>query len=157
MNISFSQFPAFKNILDKNNQSNSGGPNLFVKTGFEYFIDPTQSLAISTTLSNGDRNSENKTYTSDTGPGEKKYWRYTNGGGDRNGYDINLNYDKKFKNPKQKLTSYARFSDGLNDGVNEYYNTDDGGLNYVDIDRAKNGQDGTSKSYNFKLDRKSVV
>ena len=146
------EFPAFNNILDKNNQSNSGGPNLFVKTGFEYFIDPTQSLAISTTLSNGDRNSENKTYTSDTGPGEKKYWRYTNGGGDRNGYDINLNYDKKFKNPKQKLTSYARFSDGLNDGVNEYYNTDDGGLNYVDIDRAKNGQDGTSKSYNFKLD-----
>ena len=43
------------------------------------------------------------------------------------GFDINLNYDKKFKNPKQKLTSYARFSDGLNEGLNEYYSTDNGG------------------------------
>ncbi|GIT57067.1 MAG: hypothetical protein Ct9H300mP18_04960 [Candidatus Neomarinimicrobiota bacterium] len=45
--------------------------------------------------------------------------------GDRNGYDVNLNYDKKFTNPKQKLTSYLRFSDGLNDGLNEYYNNDE--------------------------------
>ena len=126
--------------------------NLFVKTGFEYFIDPTQSLGVSATLSDGIRNNENKTYTLDNGPGDKKYWRYTNGDGDRSGYDVNLNYDKKFTNPKQKLTSYLRFSDGLNDGLNEYYNNDDGGANYVYDDRAKNGQDGTSKSYNFKLD-----
>ena len=146
------EFPAFTNILDKNSESKSGGPNLFVKTGFEYFIDPTQSLAISTTLSNGNRSNNNDTYTLDTGPGEKKYYRYTSGNSDRNGYDINMNYDKKFKNPKQKLTSFLRFSDGLNDGLNEYYNTDDGGKNYVENDMAKNGQDGTSKSYNFKLD-----
>jgi len=146
------QFPGFKNTLDKTSDSKSGGPNLFVKTGFEYFIDPTQSLGVSTTISNGIRNNENKTYTLDSGPGDKKYWRYTNGDGDRNGYDINLNYDKKFTNPKQKLTSYLRFSDGLNDGLNEYYNNDDGGANYVYDDRAKNGQDGTSQSYNFKLD-----
>tara|TARA_B100001765_G_C19489882_1_gene333354 strand:- start:3 stop:1604 length:1602 start_codon:yes stop_codon:yes gene_type:complete len=146
------QFPGFKNTLDKTSDSKSGGPNLFVKTGFEYFIDPTQSLGVSATLSDGIRNNENKTYTLDSGPGDKKYWRYTNGDGDRNGYDVNLNYDKKFTNPKQKLTSYLRFSDGLNDGLNEYYNNDDGGANYVYDDRAKNGQDGTSKSYNFKLD-----
>lgn len=146
------QFPGFKNTLDKTSDSKSGGPNLFVKTGFEYFIDPTQSLGVSATLSDGIRNNENKTYTLDNGPGDKKYWRYTNGDGDRNGYDVNLNYDKKFTNPKQKLTSYLRFSDGLNDGLNEYYNNDDGGANYVYDDRAKNGQDGTSKSYNFKLD-----
>ena len=146
------QFPGFKNTLDKKSDSESGGPNLFVKTGVEYFIDPTQSLGLSATISNGTRNNENKTYTLDSGPGDKKYWRYTNGDGDRNGYDVNLNYDKKFTNPKQKLTSYLRFSDGLNDGLNEYYNNDDGGANYVYDDRAKNGQDGTSKSYNFKLD-----
>ena len=140
------QFPGFKNTLDKTSDSKSGGPNLFVKTGFEYFIDPTQSLGVSATLSDGIRNNENKTYTLDSGPGDKKYWRYTNGDGDRNGYDVNLNYDKKFTNPKQKLTSYLRFSDGLNDGLNEYYNNDDGGANYVYDDRAKNGQDGTSKS-----------
>ena len=146
------QFPGFKNTLDKTNDSKSGGPSLFVKTGFEYFIDPSQSLGVSATISNGNRNNENKTYTLDNGPDDKKYWRYTNGDGDRNGYDLNLNYDKKFKNPKQKLTSYVRFSDGLNDGINEYYNNDDGGLKYVNDDRSKNGQDGTSKSYNFKLD-----
>ena len=146
------QFPGFNNTLDQASESNSGGPNLFVKTGFEYFIDPSQSLAISTTISNGDRNSDGKTNTIDTGPGDKKFIRTTNGNSDRGGYDLNLNYDKKFKNPKQKLTSYARFSDGLNEGLNEYYNTDNGGSTFVDYDGALNGQDGTSKGYDFKLD-----
>ncbi|GIT57066.1 MAG: hypothetical protein Ct9H300mP18_04950 [Candidatus Neomarinimicrobiota bacterium] len=73
------QFPGFKNTLDKTSDSKSGGPKLFVKTGFEYFIDPTQSLGVSATLSDGIRNNENKTYTLDNGPGDKKYWRYTKG------------------------------------------------------------------------------
>ena len=146
-------FPTFKNTLNQDSQSNSGGPNLFVKTGFEYFIDPTQSLAISTTLSNGNRGNDNDTYTVDLGPGEKKYYRYTNSNSDRNGYDINLNYDKKFKNPKQKLTSYVRYSDGLNDGESEYYNEPDKGYeDYVNINRYLNGQDGNSNSFDFKLD-----
>jgi outer membrane receptor protein involved in Fe transport len=151
-NLRTMDFPAFQNLLDQQSESNSGGPNLFVKTGFEYFIDPSQSLAISTTISNGGRENDGTTYTLDSGPGEQKFTRTTSGSSDRNGYDVNLNYDKKFKNPKQKLTSYARFSDGLNDGLNEYYNTDNGGLTYVNSDRAKNGQDGTSSGYNFKLD-----
>ena len=146
------QFPGFNNTLDQASESNSGGPNLFVKTGFEYFIDPSQSLAVSTTISNGDRNSDGKTNNIDTGPGLKKFIRTTNGNSDRGGFDINLNYDKKFKNPKQKLTSYARFSDGLNEGLNEYYSTDNGGSTFVDNNGALNGQDGTSKGYDFKLD-----
>ena len=146
------QFPGFNNTLDQASESNSGGPNLFVKTGFEYFIDPSQSLAVSTTISNGDRNSDGKTNNIDTGPGDKKFIRTTNGNSDRGGFDINLNYDKKFKNPKQKLTSYARFSDGLNEGLNEYYSTDNGGSTFVDKNGALNGQDGTSKGYDFKLD-----
>ena len=146
------EFANFNNRLNQDSESNSGGPNLFIKTGFEYFIDPSQSLAISTTLSNGNRENDGETYTLDSGPGERKFIRTTSGNNDRNGYDVNLNYDKKFKNPKQKLTSYARFSDGLNDGLNEYYNTDSGGSDYVDLDRAINGQDGTSSGYDFKLD-----
>ena len=146
------QFPGFNNTLDQASESNSGGPNLFVKTGFEYFIDPSQSLAVSTTISNGDRNSDGKTNNIDTGPGLKKFIRTTNGNSDRGGFDINLNYDKKFKNPKQKLTSYARFSDGLNEGLNEYYSTDNGGSTFVDNNGALNGQDGTSKGFDFKLD-----
>jgi len=146
------EFANFNNRLNQDSESNSGGPNLFIKTGFEYFIDPSQSLAISTTLSNGNRENDGETYTLDSGPGERKFIRTTSGNNDRNGYDVNLNYDKKFKNPKQKLTSYARFSDGLNDGLNEYYNTDSGGTDYVDLDRAINGQDGTSSGYDFKLD-----
>ena len=145
-------FSNFTNTLGQNSESNSGGPNLFVKTGFEYFIDPSQSLAISTTVSNGNRKKDGTTATLDSGPGDKKFIRTTSGNSDRNGYDVNLNYDKKFKNPKQKLTSYARFSDGLNDGLDEYYNTDNGGLDYVNSDRAINGQEGTSKGYDFKLD-----
>ena len=145
-------FAAFSNRLDQVSESNSGGPNLFVKTGFEYFIDPSQSLAISTTISNGNRTSDGTTFTIDSGPGDRKFIRTTNGNNDRNGYDVNLNYDKKFKNPKQKLTSYARFSDGINDGLDEYYNKDSGGDDYVNLDRAANGQDGTSSGYDFKLD-----
>ena len=145
-------FAAFSNRLDQVSESNSGGPNLFVKTGFEYFIDPSQSLAISTTISNGNRTSDGTTFTIDSGPGDRKFIRTTNGNNDRNGYDVNLNYDKKFKNPKQKLTSYARFSDGIKDGLEEYYNKDSGGDDYVNLDRAANGQDGTSSGYDFKLD-----
>ena len=145
-------FATFSNRLDQVSESNSGGPNLFVKTGFEYFIDPSQSLAISTTISNGNRTSDGTTSTIDSGPGDRKFIRTTNGNNDRNGYDVNLNYDKKFKNPKQKLTSYARFSDGINDGLDEYYNKDNGGVDYVNLDRAANGQDGTSSGYDFKLD-----
>ena len=35
------------NSLDQVSSSTSGGPNLFVKTGFEYFIDSKQSFALS--------------------------------------------------------------------------------------------------------------
>ena len=146
------EFPNFKNEINQISNSNSGGPNLFIKSGFEYFIDSKQSLGVSATVSNGDRNSDNDTYTTDSGPGDKKYIRYATTGSDRNGYDINLNYDKKYEDPKQKLTSFFRFSDGLNDGLNEYYNSDNGGADFVGMNKAKNGDEGTSSGYDFKLD-----
>ena len=138
------EFPNFKNEINQISNSNSGGPNLFIKSGFEYFIDSKQSLGVSATVSNGDRNSDNDTYTTDSGPGDKKYIRYATTGSDRNGYDINLNYDKKYEDPKQKLTSFFRFSDGLNDGLNEYYNSDNGGADFVGMKKAKNGDEGLS-------------
>ncbi|MAY12842.1 MAG: hypothetical protein CMB21_03440, partial [Euryarchaeota archaeon] len=72
-------FATFSNSLDQVSESNSGGPNLFVKTGFEYFIDPSQSLAISTTISNGNRTSDGTTSTIDSGPGDRKFIRTTSG------------------------------------------------------------------------------
>ncbi len=83
------EFPSFRNEINQISNSNSGGPNLFIKSGFEYFIDSKQSLGVSATISNGDRNSDNDTHTTDSGPGDKKYIRYTTTGSDRNGYDIN--------------------------------------------------------------------
>ena len=151
-NMRWQEFPNFKNEINQISNSNSGGPNLFIKSGFEYFIDSKQSLGVSATVSNGDRNSDNDTYTTDSGPGDKKYIRYATTGSDRNGYDINLNYDKKYEDPKQKLTSFFRFSDGLNDGLNEYYNSDNGGADFVGMKKAKNGDEGTSSGYDFKLD-----
>ena len=151
-NMRWQEFPNFKNEINQISNSNSGGPNLFIKSGFEYFIDSKQSLGVSATVSNGDRNSDNDTYTTDSGPGDKKYIRYATSGSDRNGYDINLNYDKKYEDPKHKLTSFFRFSDGLNDGLNEYYNSDNGGADFVGMNKAKNGDEGTSSGYDFKLD-----
>ncbi len=151
-NMRWQEFPNFKNEINQISNSNSGGPNLFIKSGFEYFIDSKQSLGVSATVSNGDRNSDNDTYTTDSGPGDKKYIRFATTGSDRNGYDINLNYDKKYEDPKHKLTSFFRFSDGLNDGLNEYYNSDNGGADFVGMNKAKNGDEGTSSGYDFKLD-----
>jgi len=45
------EFQEFENILNQSYDSKSNGPNLFVKTGGEYFIDPTQSLGLSFTVS----------------------------------------------------------------------------------------------------------
>mgnify|MGYP005716133607 FL=1 len=57
------EFQEFKNILEQSYDSKSNGPNLFVKTGGEYFIDPTQSLGLSFTISDGKRYRDNENYT----------------------------------------------------------------------------------------------
>ena len=85
------QFPSYENVLDQFNTSKRGGGNLFARTGIEYFIDPTQSLAVSATLSSGDRGNDNVVNTVETGPGEYKYYRTTDGENDRGGYDFNIN------------------------------------------------------------------
>ena len=148
------QFSSYENILDQQSESKRGGPNLFAKTGFEYFIDPSQSFGASMTLSDGKRINENERITLDTGPGENRYIRLSDSDGNRGGYDLNLSYDKKFKNPKHKLTSYARLSNGLNDELNEYYNKaqPDYEQFFDSAERALSGEDGKNNSFNFQLD-----
>ena len=148
------EFQEFENILNQSYDSKSNGPNLFVKTGGEYFIDPTQSLGLSFTLSDGKKYRDNDNYTYDKGPGESRYIRVSDSDGDRGGYDFNLNYDKKFKDPKHKLTSYLRLSDGVNQGADEYKNTEwkDFEDFFEDADEARNGQDGSNKGFDFQVD-----
>ena len=85
------EFQEFENILNQSYDSKSNGPNLFVKTGGEYFIDPTQSLGVSFTVSDGKKYRDNDNYTYDKGPGESRYIRVSDSDGDRGGYDFNLN------------------------------------------------------------------
>ena len=148
------EFNQFNNILNQSYNSKSNGPNLFVKTGGEYFIDPTQSLGLSFTLSDGKRYRDNDNYTMDKGPGESRYIRISDSDSDRGGYDFNLNYDKKFKNPKHKLTSYLRLSNGNNLGENEYKNTE--WENYEEFfenaAEARNSADGSNKGFDFQVD-----
>ena len=148
------EFNEFNNILDQSYNSKSNGPNLFVKTGGEYFIDPTQSLGLSFTLSDGKRYRDNDNYTMDKGPGESRYIRISDSDSDRGGYDFNLNYDKKFKDPKHKLTSYLRLSDGNNLGNDEYKNTE--WKNYEEFfenaAEARNSDDGSNKGFDFQVD-----
>ena len=148
------EFQEFENILNQSYDSKSNGPNLFVKTGGEYFIDPTQSLGLSFTVSDGKKYRDNDNYTYDKGPGESRYIRISDSDGDRGGYDFNLNYDKKFKDPKHKLTSYLRLSDGVNQGADEYKNTEwkDFEDFFEDADEARNGQDGSNKGFDFQVD-----
>ena len=148
------EFQEFENILNQSYDSKSNGPNLFVKTGGEYFIDPTQSLGLSFTVSDGKKYRDNDNYTYDKGPGESRYIRISDSDGDRGGYDFNLNYDKKFKDPKHKLTSYLRLSDGVNQGADEYKNTEWETFEefFEDADEARNGQDGTNTGFDFQVD-----
>ena len=148
------EFQEFENILNQSYDSKSNGPNLFVKTGGEYFIDPTQSLGLSFTVSDGKKYRDNDNYTYDKGPGESRYIRVSDSDGDRGGYDFNLNYDKKFKDPKHKLTSYLRLSDGVNQGADEYKNTEWETFEefFEDADEARNGQDGSNKGFDFQVD-----
>ena len=144
----------FNNILNQSYNSKSNGPNLFVKTGGEYFVDPTQSLGLSITLSDGKRYRDNDNYTMDKGPGESRYIRISDSDSDRGGYDFNLNYDKKFKNPKHKLTSYLRLSDGNNLGGDEYKNTEWENYEdfFVNAAEARNSDDGSNKGLDFQVD-----
>jgi len=144
----------FNNILNQSYNSKSNGPNLFVKTGGEYFIDPTQSLGLSFTVSDGKRYRDNDNYTMDKGPGESRYIRISDSDSDRGGYDFNLNYDKKFKNPKHKLTSYLRLSDGNNLGGDEYKNTEWENYEdfFVNAAEARNSDDGSNKGFDFQVD-----
>ena len=148
------EFREFNNILNQSYNSKSNGPNLFVKTGGEYFIDPTQSLGLSFTLSDGKRYRDNDNYTMDKGPGESRYIRISDSDSDRGGYDFNLNYDKKFKNPKHKITSYLRLSDGNSLGDDDYKNTE--WENYEEFfenaSEARNSDDGSNKGYDFQAD-----
>ena len=148
------EFQEFENILNQSYDSKSNGPNLFVKTGGEYFIDPTQSLGLSFTVSDGKKYRDNDNYTYDKGPGESRYIRVSDSDGDRGGYDFNLNYDKKFKDPKHKLTSYLRLSDGVNQGADEYKNTEWETFEdfFEDAEEARNGQDGTNTGFDFQVD-----
>ena len=148
------EYQAYENILNQSYDSRSNGPNLFVKSGGEYFIDPTQSLGLSFTVSDGKRYRDNDNYTMDKGPGESRYIRISDSDSDRGGYDFNLNYDKKFKNPKHKLTSYLRLSDGNNLGGDEYKNTE--WENYEDFfdnaAEARNSDNGSNKGFDFQVD-----
>ena len=144
----------FNNILSQSYNSKGSGPSLFVKTGGEYFIDPTQSLGLSFTVSDGNNYRDTDNYTIDTGPGDSRYVRLSDSDSDRGGYNLNLNYDKKFNNPKHKLTSYLRLSDGNNLGDSEYKNTewDDFEEFFDNVNEARNGSDGKNKGFDFQVD-----
>ncbi len=144
----------YSNTLNQSFNSKRGGPNLFIKTGGEYFIDPTQSLGLSFTISDGNNNSESDNYTQDSGPGDSRYVRVSDNNSDRGGYNLNFNYDKKFKNPKHKLTSYLRLSDGNNVGDNEYKNTewDTFEAFFENASEARDAENDKNKGIDFQVD-----
>ena len=85
--------------------------------------------------------------------GESRYIRVSDSDGDRGGYDFNLNYDKKFKDPKHKLTSYLRLSDGVNQGADEYKNTEwETFEEFFEMPTRRNGQDGANTGFDFQVD-----
>ena len=112
-----------------------------------------QSIALSATLNGGDGINDDLTNSSEIGLFSSEYFRDTDGTNNRGGYDFNLNYDKKFKNPKQKLTSFIRYSSGGSDGSSEYWTTPLPGFEeVVNENRAKNGNEGEDTNFDLKTD-----
>ncbi|MBT4270110.1 MAG: TonB-dependent receptor [Candidatus Marinimicrobia bacterium] len=146
-------FPTYENVLNQISAGQRGGGSVLAKTGFEYFMDSKQSISLSASFSNGDRLRDNKVNTIETGPGEMRYLRTTDGNNKWGDFALALSYDRKYDNPKQKLSSFMRYSDGLNDGENEFWTTPDPGYEeVVRVNRALSGQDGENTNFEFKTD-----
>jgi outer membrane receptor protein involved in Fe transport len=136
-------------------KSNDRGHN--VKAGIDFYLAPKSTLSFTGGFNIRD-NTRNDMLTinqldSSRNPVQLSN-RINNNDGNGKSYDLNLDYDQKFKKPKEELT----FNFGLSQGENENfqtYNTDIYNLRGVSVDQLvaqeNNGQ-GYNTNYNIQSD-----
>ncbi len=109
----------YTSILDQTVDSERGGDNLFIKSGVEYFPNLKNTIGLNATYSDGNRISDRLTITDQTDESFVQYERNSEGDNDSKKVDFALSYDRKFDNPKQKLSANARISN--NNHINKDY------------------------------------
>jgi len=113
------ELTGYTSILDQTVDSERGGDNIFIKSGVEYFPNLKNSIGVNTTYSDGNRISDRLTITDQTDESYVQYERNSEGDNDSRKVDFALSYDRKFDNPKQKLSANARMSN--NNHINKDY------------------------------------
>lgn len=99
-------------LIDQEIEGERGGNNILLKTGIDYFINKDNSIGLTASYSNGDRIHDRVVYTDETMDSLIQYYRTTDSDNDRENIDFAITYDRKFRDPKQKLSVDIRHSAG---------------------------------------------
>lgn len=99
-------------IIDQDIVGERGGNNILLKTGVDYFINKNNSIGLTVSYSDGDRIHDRVVYTDETVDSLVQYYRSTDSDNDRKNTDFAITYDRKFADPKQKLSVDIRHSAG---------------------------------------------
>ncbi len=99
-------------IIDQDIEGERGGNNILLKTGIDYFINKDNSIGLTASYSNRDRIHDRVVYTDETVDSLVRYYRTTDSDNDRENVDFAIIYDRKFRDPKQKLSVDIRHSAG---------------------------------------------
>lgn len=103
-------FIDYQSILDQVMDGERGGDNIFIKSGVEYFLNPQNIFGLTATYRDGNRINNNLVITDEFVDTILKYEQESEGNSDRNNIDLSLAFDRKFDNPKQKLTANYQIS-----------------------------------------------
>ena len=121
----------YASILDQKMDSERGGDNLFIKSGIEYFPNHNNTIGLNATYSDGNRIHDGITITDLIEESLIRYERIFEGDNDSRKFDFGLAYDKKFKNPRQKLSANYLFSN--NNNIEKEYQITTAYLGYEDL------------------------
>jgi outer membrane receptor protein involved in Fe transport len=144
-------------FADQNTDSKSNDKGHNVKAGIDYYLAPKSTLSLSGGF-NIRNNERSEMLTINQLDANRNPVQLSNRQNDNDGngksYDLNLDFNQKFKKPKEELT----FNFGLSQGENknfQNYNTDIYNLNGVSVDQLiaqeNNGQ-GYNTNYNIQTD-----
>ena len=121
----------FTSILEQRVDSERGGDNLFIKSGIEYFPNHNNTIGLNATYSDGNRIHDGLTITDLIEESLIQYERIFEGDNDSRKFDLGLAYDRKFKNPRQKLS--ANFLLSNNSRLEKEYQITTAYLGYEDL------------------------
>jgi len=120
-NILYRDMPFETVYADQLSDSRSNDKSHNLKTGLDYYVAPKSVISLSGGLNFRDQSRDEllSIYEFDAARNPLKTSSRNNGSlEDGNSYDLNLDFNQKFKNPKEELTFNASYSKGGEDELN---------------------------------------